>query len=274
MPARLQEYARQWDVIVDEEVETGTSFIAFGTRGGAGVVLKVSKARDEWHSGQILAAFGGHGTVRVYEHTGGAVLLERVEPGTSLSEIVFSGREGEAVDILAHVIREMTRAPLPESDAPSVEEWGVSFERYLQSDDQQIPRGLVTSAQSLYADLCASQKQPRLLHGDLHHYNVLLDARRGWLAIDPKGVVGELEYEIGAALRNPYDRPELFTSPEIIQERVARFAPALNVDPTRVRAWGFSQAVLSAVWSVEDGEAVTPEDARLLLASALRPILP
>ena len=42
-----------------------------------------------------------------------------------------------------------------------------------------------------------------LLHGDLQHYNVLLDKDRGWVAIDPKGVVGELEYEVGALLRNP-----------------------------------------------------------------------
>jgi streptomycin 6-kinase len=40
---------------------------------------------------------------------------------------------------------------------------------------------------------------------DLHHYNVLSDSGRGWLAIDPKGLVGEVEYEVGAAIRNPID---------------------------------------------------------------------
>ena len=62
----------------------------------------------------------------------------------------------------------------------------------------------VERAQRLYVGLCASQTSTRLLHGDLHHYNILRDGDRGWVAIDPKGVVGEVEYEIGAALRNPY----------------------------------------------------------------------
>lgn len=51
---------------------------------------------------------------------------------------------------------------------------------------------------------------------DLQHYNVLFDDARGWLAIDPKGVVGEVEYEIGAILRNPIERPDLFAAPEIV----------------------------------------------------------
>lgn len=59
--------------------------------------------------------------------------------------------------------------------------------------------------------LAASQDETTLLHGDLHHYNVLSDVRRGWLAIDPKGVIGEVEYEAGAIFRNPNEMPDLFT---------------------------------------------------------------
>ncbi len=54
----------------------------------------------------------------------------------------------------------------------------------------------------LAQELLLSQGEPVLLHGDLHHYN-LLQHQDTWLAIDPKGVVGEREFEIGAFLRNP-----------------------------------------------------------------------
>jgi streptomycin 6-kinase len=98
---------------------------------------------------------------------------------------------------------------------------------------------------------------------------VLHDERRGWIAIDPKGVVGELEYEIGAALRNPYQRPDLLASPEVIERRLAIFHAALGMDVDRARAWAFAQGVLSAIWSVEDGRAVDTNHAGLRLASAI-----
>ena len=48
------------------------------------------------------------------------------------------------------------------------------------------------AAQRVHRRLCESQRDVRLLHGDLHHDNVLLDAGRGCLAIDPTGVTGEV----------------------------------------------------------------------------------
>jgi len=223
MTDRLNEYARKWNVSVEHQVQTTTSFLAFGTRDGVDVVLKVSRnMTEEWRSGQVLATFGGKGVVRVFEYADGAALLERLRPATSLAEVVLSGRDSEATDILAGVIREMITAPLGEPDASSAEEWGVGFQRYLQSEDGQLPRELVAQAHHIYVQLCSSQKKRRLLHGDLHHYNVLFDAQRGWLATDPKGVVGELEYEIGAALRNPYECTQIFTSLTVAEQRIAR----------------------------------------------------
>jgi streptomycin 6-kinase len=109
---------------------------------------------------------------------------------------------------------------------------------------------------------------PALLHGDLHHYNVLSDRARGWCAIDPKGVVGELEFELGAALRNPIDRPDLFAKLDVVERRLDQFGLALGIDVSRARGWCFSQAVLSAIWSLEGGHAAEA-DAALQLARAL-----
>jgi streptomycin 6-kinase len=107
-------------------------------------------------------------------------------------------------------------------------------------------------ARDIYLQLCLTQRESRLLHGDLHHGNVLFDHKRGWLAIDPKGVAGELEYEAGAALRNPAGRPDLFLSCDIVRRRMKRFEQVLHLDGDRALRWAFSQAVLSAIWSWED----------------------
>jgi streptomycin 6-kinase len=274
----VEERVRDWGVVVQDISETQSSFIVFGKRGNQPVVLKVVRQPgDEWRCGEVLAAFDGRGTARVYEYIEGAALIERLTPGTSLASLALEGRDEEATEILADVIDRMSQAPEPTREPSkafvSAQDWGKGFQRYLASGDNQIPSSLVEQGQRMYFELCASQTCVRLLHGDLQHYNVLLDSDRGWLAIDPKGVIGEIEYEIGAGLRNPYEKPETFASPDIIERRLRCFEAKLKLDPDRMLAWGFAQAVLSAIWSVEDGFAVEAGNPSLRLANAIRQIL-
>jgi len=260
-------------VEVAEILETASSFVAFGTRRGAEVVLKIAKqVGDEWRSGEVLRAFAGNGTVRVYEFDFGAVLLERLRPGTQLLSLVLQGEDDHASLILANLMSQMAGHPAPDS-CPTVWDWSAAFERYLNSGDKRIPEELVSEARIRYRTLAASPQNETLLHGDLHHYNVLFDAKRGWVAIDPKGVVGEIEYEVGAILRNPVQLPELFNSVATIERRVHRFVKQLRLNRGRVIAWAFAQAVLSAIWDVEDGFEVGPEHHTLRLAKIIKPML-
>jgi streptomycin 6-kinase len=64
--------------------------------------------------------------------------------------------------------------------------------------------------------------------------------------------VGELEYELGALLRNPVELPDLYTHPAVFNRRVEILTNLLQLDPSRIRAWSFSQSVLSAIWNIED----------------------
>ena len=90
------------------------------------------------------------------------------------------------------------------------------------------------------------------------------------MAIDPKGVVGELEYEVGALLRNPVEHPEVFSNPATITRRLETLTTLLHLDPARTLAWSFAQAVLSAIWDVEDGYSISPNNPALLLARVLK----
>lgn len=270
---RMDERAHHWCVAIEHKFETESSLIAFGTRGGQPVVLKVLKQPgDEWRSGEILKAFDGNGVVRAYEYVEGAVLLERLSPGNSLVSMAMDGRDAEATDILADVIQQISGREPPKGCA-TVQHWARGFERYSATGDNKIPKHLVEEGHRLYSELCASQQQPRLLHGDLHHYNVLFDSDRGWLAIDPKGVIGEIEYEIGAVLRNPIEKPDLFASSATVEKRLTHFAKRLNVNFERALAWGFAQAVLSAIWEIEDGFSVDAESPSIMLANAMHPML-
>lgn len=271
--ARLETLLRRWDIRVRARAETGTSLLAFGTSGGRRVVLKAAKASgDEWDSGEVAAAFDGHGVIRVYERAPGAALLEEAVPGRPLADLVEAGRDDEATGILAGVMRDMSEASPSLSGIPAADDWGRSFDACLAGGREWLLGHDVAAARDRYRELCRTQGPVRLLHGDLQHYNVLEDDARGWLAIDPKGVVAEPEYEIGASLRNPGGRPDLQEEPAV-ERRVARLVEELDLDATRALEWAYAQAVLSAIWMIEDGEEPTADGPAIRLASTLASML-
>lgn len=269
---RFERLAEKWRVTCEKPCETPTAILAYGIRESERVVLKVIKqVGDEWLSGEILNAFQGEGMVRVYEWEPGAVLLERLEPATPLVELVRRGHDEGANKILAELLTTIAHHSPPKA-ACSVMDWWLGFDRYLNSDDQHIDPTLVTEARERFLELAQSQKVTMLLHGDLHHYNVLFDTSRGWIAIDPKGVVGELEYEIGAIVRNPIEQPEWFTSGDVIERRLRQFADRLHLNYDRMLGWSFAQAVLSAIWDVEDGHPINRDHPHLMLANTIKHI--
>lgn len=273
MMRQLQDKAAAWNVTLEETRETPTSLLGFGVSAGRRVVLKITKhAGDESHSGKILEAFAGDGAVTVYESETGAVLLERLEPGEELVNPVKRGDDEAATKILAQVMKKLAHHQAP-AECPTVADWGRGFDRYLASGDRQVPLELVHEAHDLYQDLTATQGATMLLHGDLQHYNVLFDYERGWVAIDPKGVVGEWEYEVGPLLRNPVDQLELFANTEIIKRRLEILTSLLPLNYSRTLRWSYAQSILSAIWDVEDGYEIKPNNPSLTLAHLLRTLL-
>lgn len=268
---RLDGLAADWNVAVEHVTAGERALLAFGLQGDRPVVLKVSVGGgEERYAAGVLGAFDGRGAVRVFAHASGAWLLERAMPGHSLEDVVAQDGDDEATRLLASAIGRMSPGPAPR-DVPTVGQWGQALELYQASGDVLIPGGLVASAVQVYRTLAGSQRRERLLHGDLHHGNVLFDRERGWLAIDPKGVVGELEFELGAALRNPWNRPSLVTDPERIRHRVRLLADALDLDASRLLGWTFAQAVLAAVWMIEDDGHLDRDWGCVALAEILRP---
>src|SRR5262249_48966777 len=150
---------------------------------------------------------------------GSALLLERIAPGSALTERVTAGDDDGATVVLCGVMERLHAAGPPMKSFATVEQWGESFAR-LPRDTGALPADLLDRAASLYGELWRSQGPRVLLHGDLHHDNVLDGGLRGWLAIDPKGIIGERAYETGALLRNPTEDASRFARPEVIDRRV------------------------------------------------------
>jgi streptomycin 6-kinase len=276
-PIDLSRYAAYWGLTLEPEILwVKQGCIAFGHQQGLPIVLKIMPgashgAGDKYPCVAALRQFAGHGAVRCIDELGDALLLEQLVPGTPLTDMVVRGADDEATHIVCDVIRKLHTAN-PVADLPTVE-WGANFRSYLARPHPLLPPSLVERGAQLYAELSASQQVRRLLHGDLHHDNILFDQRRGWVAIDPKGVLGESEYEIGAALRNPTLDTRLYADTSRLERRIDIIASDLGLDKKRITGWCFAQAVLSSVWAVEDEDPATAISRGVAVAHATLPLL-
>lgn len=261
LPDLLDQCARRWSLRIGPPFELSYNYVAPATRAdGTEVVLKAGVPNREMNTEiAALAAYNGRGAVRLLEYDAdtGVALLERLTPGTMLSTVTD---DDQATRIAAAVMRELRHSPPQDHPFPTVADWAKGLERlrkHYVGGTGPFPARLVEEAEALLKDLLASQGEPILLHGDLHHFNILLQmappSPQRWLAIDPKGVVGEAEYEIGAFLRNP--DPEVLARPVAVslqKRRIEIFAEELGFDRLRLRDWAVAQAVLSGWWVVED----------------------
>lgn len=226
---------------------------------GAGVILKIGVPNPELTTEiEALQLYDGRGCVKLLQvdRSRGALLLERLWPGTPLLQLCDENDE-KATRIAAGVMRRLWRAAPPAADPfPTVARWAAGLGRmrhHFDGGTGPLPPALVEKAEALFAELLASMDEPVLLHGDLHHENILRSERDGWLAIDPKGVVGERAFEAGALLRNPL--PWLLDQGDpgrVTARRVDILAEELNLDRGRLLAWALTGAVLSAWWCIED----------------------
>ena len=258
LPDILATCVERWGLTLDPHFEPLTyNYAAPGVNAaGRGIVIKAGvPGAERQREEEALRFFGGHGMVELLEADAdlGVMLLERLEPGTPLVELAD---DDEATGIAADVMRALWRPLPPDHAFPTVAMWGKGFER-LRATFGGTPgpfeRQLTERAESLFADLLASSATPVLLHGDLHHWNILAAERAPWLALDPKGVAGEPAYEVGALMRNP--APQVFSWPNsnrLLRRRADILAERLGFDRQRLLAWSMAQAVLSAWWSYED----------------------
>jgi streptomycin 6-kinase len=267
LPGLVDAYAHRWSLdSLETPFELSYNYVVAARRRGEPVVLKLGVPRDELTCEvEALRLYDGDGVVRLLEAdaAGGAMLLERLMPGETLEPL--AGEDDEAATAIAGSVLARWRRPPPKDHSfPTVSGWGKAFASIRAQFDGgagPLPAHLFDRAEQLYGELVASSGPPVVLHGDLHHFNILSATNQPWLAIDPKGVVGEPEYEVGALLRNP--SAEIAGDPAVAASRVAQLADLLGFDRLRVRDWGFAQAILSACWSVEEGRSPNPRWLRI-----------
>lgn len=247
------EYLARWALTPDgEPITTPTSHLLPVRFRGLPAILKIATEPEEQFGGGLMPWWGGAGAARVYAHDGNALLLERAIETQSLANLARTGRDNDACRMLCQVA---ARLHTPRDNPPEVVLLTDWFRELWPAADKHGGT-FALSAEAARALLEAPQEEV-ILHGDLHHGNILDFGERGWLAIDPKRLGGERGFDYANLFLNP--DAETAQAPGRLARRASVVADAAGLDRTRLLRWVLAYAGLSAAWSLDAGDP--PEDA-------------
>jgi streptomycin 6-kinase len=238
---------------------------------------------------RLLACWGGKAAVNVYRYDAGALLMERAAGDRSLRRMVLDGREDEANTIACGVVGQLhangcmdgkeTAGVLPLStELPPLATWFRSLKKAAEQHG-----ALFTTCQAVADKLLRDPQNQLALHGDIHYDNILdsghtgdihydnipnsghtddihyenipNSGHRGWVAIDPKGVIGERAFDYANLFCNP--TIEVATSLTRLPRQVPLVAALAGLEPQRLLHWIIAWSGLMAAWMLEDAEAPT-----------------
>jgi streptomycin 6-kinase len=224
---------------------------------GLEMVLKVGVPNPELTSEiNALKYYSGNGTANIIKSSAnhGALLVEALKPGEPLYNIKD---DEEATHIASRLIHKIHQSKPFRNDFITTDTWFERAFRQMQAQEIEWTVNITTAyleqVKEILNNLKKSTSNKVLLHGDLHHWNILSAKREPWLAIDPKGIIGDKVYECGAWLRNPRNSiQQALNRKKLILNRARQFSEELGFDYHRILAWGYVQAFLSAWWSFEE----------------------
>jgi streptomycin 6-kinase len=262
----LAPWRERWGLRPDGEAfATPSSLLQPVRRGDERLFLKRAVSDEERAGGAVLAWWDGEGAVKVLAAEGDVQLLERADGPRDLAALARSGPDGddEATRILCRTglrLHAAGRAPRPAELLP-LRRW------FRDLIDRPHDDGLLSDAQEVALALLTHPAGDVVLHGDVHHGNVLDGGERGWLAIDPKPLHGDPGFDVANLLCNPDAAVAL--APGRFERAVAVVSSETGMTEHRILRWALAWGALSTVWAEAEGEDVTAARGVALRARSL-----
>ncbi|WP_084646110.1 aminoglycoside phosphotransferase family protein [Devosia insulae] len=243
--------------------ETATSLVYRVERTGQPpAVLKLLKpgsGEDERNGGSLLVWYAGNGAAAIYGLARDAVLMELAD-GETLGDVARVGRDAEATEILCDTVAKL-HAPRDAAPPAGLEPLRERFEALFRVGAAAWPRqarDLVGRATGIAYNLFDKPMEIIPLHGDIHHDNIVSGAR-GWVAIDPKGLIGDPAYDYANSFLNPEEGDDFVISASRVARHSHAIAARTGIPRRHLLAWASAHAALSAAWDIEDGNPVTQQ---------------
>jgi streptomycin 6-kinase len=245
----FSDYLERWQLIPDgDPIITPTSRLLPVRWIGSPAMLKVAIHPEERRGNRLMTLWNGNGAPRVLMHDEDAILMERATPGLSLADLARHGRDDEACLIVCAAAARLHARALQDlvKDLVPLTRW---FQALMHA--AELHGGILRQCAAIASELLATARDVRVLHGDIHHGNVLNFGPRGWLVIDPKGLVGERAVDFANLFCNPDIGTA--TSPGRLTRQLEVVAAAAAIDGSRLLPWILAWAGLSAAFAIEDG---------------------
>jgi len=250
MPGDFEPYLARWKLTPDgEPFQTHSSRLLPVRHDGDAAMLKIAIAPQEQRACRLMVWWDGDGAARVLAHDDGVLVMERLAGPRSLNAMARDGEAGddEATRILCGALARLhaPRGTPPHMLVP-VEQWLADLWPAAESRG-----GILAHAAEVARRLLAKPRDVAVLHGDLHHDNVLDGGSRGWLAIDPHALIGERGFDYANIFCNPEETDVPVTTGRLAR-RVGMVAEAGGLDRRRLLMWIMTNAGLSAAWYLQD----------------------
>lgn len=249
--AQMRAHLAAWGVTpTGPSQRTASSELLAGTRAGRPVMQKIALVEEEARGAALLAWWGGRGAVAVYERDDTAILMERATGPRSLAAMSAAGEDAAATEILVRTALVLHETPVPAArDAVPLIPLDAWFGELLNLGDRGDP--VLQRAAAIARRLLATTDAADVvvLHGDIHHGNVL-DLGDRWAAIDPKGLIGHRAFDVANILCNPDEAGALGH----LDERLDAVGRLAQIAPTVLRDWVIAWCGLSLAW-----ESAAPE---------------
>ncbi len=252
-------WLNRWGLTPDgEPVETHTSQLlpVVVIRDGQKAILKITDDDSERIGCELMVWWNGNGAAKVLAHAAGAILLERATGTRSLADMSWTGNDTQACRIICHAASRLHFSRNASTPALTpLHHWFSDLAPAAKKHG-----GILTRCAAVANVLLSSPHDEVVLHGDLHHGNILDFGTRGWLAIDPKGLLGERGFDYANIFTNPDlaepSRP-VAIEPERFTQRVNIVSEIARIERQRLLMWIVAWCGLSSVWFLQEGDSAT-----------------
>ena len=164
---------------------------------------------------EILACklFQGENFCKIYEYSleDQVYIMERIMPADTLYE---SAPRNDRIKIVGRIFKGLHKTDIPDSAFPTYSEWFEAGKEGTKNrkDCEELYQYLY-SAERMLADINQKYSRNLLLHGDLHHENILKNENGSYTVIDPKGVIGDPVFDLSRFILDEF-RDDLTSEPK------------------------------------------------------------
>lgn len=246
---RLKKAKSQWGLADDGDVvQSHSSLLQPVVYAGRSAMLKIPFSVEDRRGCLLMMCYQGMGAAQVWEHDENGLLMGRAVGPRSLKQMALDGNDDEASRIICGVTAQLHAVKCTNmNEFIPLNDW---FRALRHAAD--LHGGIFNTCNHVADELLTNPIDEVILHGDIHHDNILDAGERGWVAIDPKGLVGERGFDIANVFCNPDNKTA--TSPGRLLRQVKIISEAAGLEPSRLLKWIAAWAGLSAAFGLEDGE--------------------